>query len=212
MTFMCECFQGSCTFLPGRSETGIPIATLDRGVATVPAKGLSDEWDSFGTTVIAVGQEGLLQADTRAAQTQMPLSDEVSGLETTTQQDISPEPDEPAVLEKSVGEDQELAEDEAPGDDQGLLSGESLVVGMPAPAAVPPMPNQATVTTKMHVPEEPFLFEPMVLSEEEFDMFFPVVTDFQEESDDFFADFFVVGADYSQRSGHRPYLQRGHPF
>ena len=66
---------------------------------------------------------------------------------------------------------------------------------IPIQVKVPAIPRSLTVTTKLHVPDVPFLFEPMVLSEEEFDMFFPVTSDPQEMSDDFFADFFVVGAD-----------------
>ena len=60
---------------------------------------------------------------------------------------------------------------------------------------VPAVPRSLTVSSKLHVPDVPFLFDPMVLSEEEYDMFFPVMTDPQVMDDDFFADFFVVGAD-----------------
>ncbi|HKL60105.1 MAG TPA: hypothetical protein VJ863_09410 [Sphaerochaeta sp.] len=60
---------------------------------------------------------------------------------------------------------------------------------------VPAIPRSLTVSTKLHVPEVPFLFDPMVLSEEEFDMFYPIMSDPQVMDDDFFADFFVVGAD-----------------
>ncbi|MFA6681786.1 MAG: hypothetical protein WCS35_07120, partial [Sphaerochaeta sp.] len=60
---------------------------------------------------------------------------------------------------------------------------------------VPAIPRNITVVSKPHVPDVPFLFEPMVLSEEEYDMFYPVVSDPQVMDDDFFSDFFVVGAD-----------------
>ncbi|MBI9095524.1 MAG: hypothetical protein JEY71_11630 [Sphaerochaeta sp.] len=59
----------------------------------------------------------------------------------------------------------------------------------------PAIPRSLTVSTKPHVPDVPFMFEPMVLSEEEYDMFFPVMSEPQALDDDFFADFFVVGAD-----------------
>jgi len=186
MTFVCECFQGSCTFLPGQSEKSIPITTLDREALAVPAQGLSGREGSSGPTVIAVGQEALPQADSAGTQSQTTLTDVAS---VSSQEDTSAEPDEPPVLGKSAEDGQ------GPGEGQGSLPDESLAMGMPAIATVPAVPNPATVTTKLHVPEEPFLFEPMVLSEEEFDMFFPVLTDVQQESDDFFADFFVVGAD-----------------
>ena len=60
---------------------------------------------------------------------------------------------------------------------------------------VPAIPRNITVVSKLYVPDVPFLFEPMVLSEEEYDMFYPVVSDPQVMDDDFFSDFFVVGAD-----------------
>ncbi len=66
---------------------------------------------------------------------------------------------------------------------------------IPELVKVPAIPRSLTVSTKLHVPDVPFLFEPMVLSEEEFDMFFPVMSEPQALDDDFFADFFVVGAD-----------------
>ncbi len=60
---------------------------------------------------------------------------------------------------------------------------------------VPSMPKDPLVSTEILVPGIPLLFDPMVLTEEEFDMFYPVFADPQEMDDDFFADFFVVGAD-----------------
>ena len=66
---------------------------------------------------------------------------------------------------------------------------------IPETIKVPAVPRSLTVSSKLHVPDVPFLFEPMVLSEEEYDMFFPVMSDPQVMDDDFFSDFFVVGAD-----------------
>ncbi len=60
---------------------------------------------------------------------------------------------------------------------------------------VPAIPRTLSVSTKPHVPDVPLLFDPMVLSEEEYDMFYPAMTEPQVMDDDFFADFFVVGAD-----------------
>lgn len=68
---------------------------------------------------------------------------------------------------------------------------------IPDRARVPAKPASLTVSTKIHVPDVPYLFDPMVLTEEEFDMFFPVMPQPQVIDDDFFADFFVVGADSS---------------
>lgn len=65
---------------------------------------------------------------------------------------------------------------------------------IPELVKVPPVPRTLTVSTKLHVPDVPFLFDPMVLSEEEYDMFYPVMSDPQVMGDDFFSDFFVVGA------------------
>ena len=64
-----------------------------------------------------------------------------------------------------------------------------------APLPVPKSPSFAKEpTSRIFVPEAPYIFEPLILSEDEFDMFFPepattVITD------DFWADFFIVGAD-----------------
>lgn len=66
---------------------------------------------------------------------------------------------------------------------------------IPVLVKVPAVPRSLTVSSKLHVPDVPFLFEPMVLSEEEYDMFYPVMSDPQVMGDDFFSDFFVVGAD-----------------
>lgn len=45
------------------------------------------------------------------------------------------------------------------------------------------------------VPDPPFIFEPMVLTEEEWDLFYGGSFEQEEYTDDFFADFFVVGED-----------------
>ncbi len=66
---------------------------------------------------------------------------------------------------------------------------------IPEVVKIPAIPRSLTVSSKLYVPDVPFLFEPMVLSEEEYEMFFPVMTKPQALDDDFFADFFVVGAD-----------------
>lgn len=66
---------------------------------------------------------------------------------------------------------------------------------VPTDVRVPLPPRKLTVSTVPYVPGEPLLFEPMVLSEEEYDMFYPVFSAPSITDDDFFADFFVVGAD-----------------
>ncbi len=61
---------------------------------------------------------------------------------------------------------------------------------------VPPAPSFAgPPTVKAFVPDPPYMFEPLVLSEEEFDMFYPQSPAIDSTSDDFWADFFVVGQD-----------------
>lgn len=59
---------------------------------------------------------------------------------------------------------------------------------------VPNAPTFASVSNKLYVPEAPYMFEPLVLTEDEYDMFFPSETADPAE-DDFWADFFVVGQD-----------------
>ncbi|HKM07344.1 MAG TPA: hypothetical protein VJ869_10155 [Sphaerochaeta sp.] len=71
----------------------------------------------------------------------------------------------------------------------------SETIKVPETVKVPPIPTSLTVSSKLYVPEVPLLFDPMVYSEEEFDMFFPVMAESQDMNADFFADFFVVGAD-----------------
>lgn len=66
------------------------------------------------------------------------------------------------------------------------------------PKGVPRVPGKPVFATepvsKAYVPEPPYIFEPLVLTEEEYDLFYPAPS--QEESDeDFWADFFVVGQD-----------------
>ncbi|MDT4762017.1 hypothetical protein [Sphaerochaeta sp. PS] len=69
----------------------------------------------------------------------------------------------------------------------------AIPVKPPAPR-VPPVPSSLTVSSKLFVPDIPLLFDPMVLSEEEFDMFYPEPSSSSPSDADFFADFFVVGA------------------
>ncbi|MFA7559830.1 MAG: hypothetical protein WCY61_03780, partial [Sphaerochaeta sp.] len=45
------------------------------------------------------------------------------------------------------------------------------------------------------IPPPPYIFEPMVFTEEEYDLFFPSATQPLSADDDFWADFFVVGED-----------------
>ncbi|NCC89746.1 MAG: hypothetical protein EOM01_05270, partial [Spirochaetia bacterium] len=66
------------------------------------------------------------------------------------------------------------------------------------PKEVPRIPAKPVFATepvsKAYVPEPPYIFEPLVLTEEEYDLFYPAPS--QEEPDeDFWADFFVVGQD-----------------
>ncbi len=49
-------------------------------------------------------------------------------------------------------------------------------------------------TSKAFVPEPPFIFEPLVLTEEEYDLFYPAPQE-EPQSDDFWSDFFIVGED-----------------
>uniref|UniRef100_UPI00263A3206 hypothetical protein n=1 Tax=uncultured Sphaerochaeta sp. TaxID=886478 RepID=UPI00263A3206 len=61
---------------------------------------------------------------------------------------------------------------------------------------LPPSPRFAgPPTVKPLVPDPPYMFEPLVLTEQEYDMFYPQPSAFVEPSDDFWADFFVVGQD-----------------
>lgn len=61
---------------------------------------------------------------------------------------------------------------------------------------LPPAPRFAgPPTVKPLVPDPPYMFEPLVLTEQEYDMFYPQPSAFAEPSDDFWADFFVVGQD-----------------
>lgn len=66
-----------------------------------------------------------------------------------------------------------------------------------APIAVPHAPAfMKDPISKVFVPDIPYVFEPLVLTEEEYDMFYPQTTAFTGPTDDdFWADFFVVGAD-----------------
>ena len=51
-------------------------------------------------------------------------------------------------------------------------------------AKTPPKPRSLSNSSELYVPDIPYIFEPMVLSEEEFDMFFPVMSDPQALDDD----------------------------
>ncbi len=59
--------------------------------------------------------------------------------------------------------------------------------------SVPSFTREATVSPV--VPDPPFMFEPMVLTEEEWDLFYGGSFEEEEYTDDFFADFFIVGED-----------------
>nr|WP_321304673.1 hypothetical protein [uncultured Sphaerochaeta sp.] len=59
--------------------------------------------------------------------------------------------------------------------------------------SVPSFTREATVSPV--VPDPPFIFEPMVLTEEEWDLFYGGSFEEEEYTDDFFADFFIVGED-----------------
>lgn len=62
--------------------------------------------------------------------------------------------------------------------------------------AVPAVPVfKATAKSAVMVPQPPYIFEPQVLTEEDYDMFYPPVQEAQPKNDDFWADFFVVGQD-----------------
>lgn len=61
---------------------------------------------------------------------------------------------------------------------------------------VPAVPTFAGLPkSKAYIPDPPYMFEPLVLSEEEFAMFYPEPSMEEPLSDDFWADFFVVGED-----------------
>jgi outer membrane usher protein len=59
--------------------------------------------------------------------------------------------------------------------------------------SVPTFTREAIV--RPVVPDPPFMFEPMVMTEEEWDLFYGGSFKEEEYNDDFFADFFVVGED-----------------
>ena len=60
---------------------------------------------------------------------------------------------------------------------------------------LPSAPTFHAVSSKIQIPDPPYIFEPMVLTIEEYDTFFPPVSTDQVSEDDFWADFFVVGQD-----------------
>ena len=68
-------------------------------------------------------------------------------------------------------------------------------VAEPVAPRVPKAPKFAgEPVSRAYIPEPPYIFEPLVLTEEEYDLFYPAVTA-EEPDDDFWADFFVVGQD-----------------
>ncbi len=73
----------------------------------------------------------------------------------------------------------------------------SLPVFIPTVKALIPAPPvfAGSPAIKAFVPDPPYMFEPLVLSQEEYDMFYPQPSALTEPSDDFWADFFVVGQD-----------------
>ena len=64
------------------------------------------------------------------------------------------------------------------------------VVEEPAPVAREIVEEEPAAVL---IPPIPFLFEPMVMSEEEYNIFYAGADDFSYEDDDFWADFFIVG-------------------
>ena len=64
------------------------------------------------------------------------------------------------------------------------------VVEEPAPVAREIVEEEPAAVL---IPPIPFLFEPMVMSEEEYNLFYAGADDFSYEDDDFWADFFIVG-------------------
>jgi outer membrane usher protein len=128
-----------------------------------------------------------------------------------------PTPKQPTVVAPTIGE--ETKSEETP--PQAIVSGaeipktvEDSIPQLPPPQhllsfphfpgfgwrsayiKVPGVPSFAkAAAVSPVVPDPPFLFEPMVLTEEEWDLFYGGSFEEEEYTDDFFADFFIVGKD-----------------
>jgi|GEM_PF-510640 len=174
MGFISYCFLVPRTASPQERETLIPITTAERESPAIP--GLPNFVGNPTVAFLPTAEKGNLG---------IPALPMFVGKPSVRLVEELP----PVVGARSLVQEQDASIPLPPPDHLIWLP------RIPELVVVPAMPRTITASSKLYVPDEPFLFEPMVLSEEEYDMFYPVMTDPQDLDDDFFSDFFVVGAD-----------------